>query len=590
MAEKSDHSLQESIEKLEAAVAELQRLLKQTPEASKHKELKEPGPPTNTFAHEQAEAPVNYQKILFPTKSKPIWKSFKLPENMSTSEYWLNKIGIGLLLFGVAFLFKYSIDQGWLTPASRIAFGMILGIGLVVAGLRISIKRRHFGQVLMGGGIAAFYITGFAVFQIFTLVSHPVAFTFMASVTLLAFILSLKKNGAVLALIGAIGGFGTPFLLYTDSGSIPGLVGYTCLILGGTSAIYFYRGWRSLLWISVFGGWLVLLIGTTKGLPTDREEAISDRWALQAGILFCWLLFWVLPPIREFVLTKNPTRWLRPSLNLSKNPNSQETRFFLHHHLYLLSVFTPLIALWMSMLIWSLSSQTWGWITLGGALVYGFASWRLSGLNFMGHLSYTHSLISAMLLTYAFYLLLDGNSLLFVLAAEAAVLHIVARRLSDKIINIAAHIFFGVIGLWLVQRLFYGDAEGIAVFNMQALTDLWAIGVTSGIAILATSFEEKEKNIYLLLIHIAVLGWFLRELASLPNGQGYVTIAWGVYSVILLVIGLRINFDKLRTAAMVTLLLVVGKLFFVDLANLETIWRTLFGDQLLFSSAVEIER
>jgi len=217
MSEESERSLQERIEKLEAAVAELQRLLKQIQEASKQKEQKNPGSPIKTFTPEQAKAPVNYQKILFPTKSKPIWKSFKLPENMSSSEYWLNKIGIGLLLFGVAFLFKYSIDKGWLTPTARIGFGVILGIGLVIAGLRISTKRRHFGQVLMGGGIASFYITGFAAFQIFSLVSHPVAFTFMASVTLLAFILSLKKNGAVLSLIGAIGGFGTPFLLYTGS-------------------------------------------------------------------------------------------------------------------------------------------------------------------------------------------------------------------------------------------------------------------------------------------------------------------------------------------------------------------------------------
>ena len=47
---------------------------------------------------------------------------------MRESEYWLNKIGIGLLLLGVAFLFKYSIDQGWITPAVRVGFGLAIGI------------------------------------------------------------------------------------------------------------------------------------------------------------------------------------------------------------------------------------------------------------------------------------------------------------------------------------------------------------------------------------------------------------------------------------------------------------------------------
>ena len=89
-------------------------------------------------------------------------KFFELPENMRTSEYWLNKIGIGLVLFGVAFLFKNSIAQGWMTPPVRVGFGLILGVGLILAGLRMSVDRRHFSQVLIDGGIATVYIIGFA--------------------------------------------------------------------------------------------------------------------------------------------------------------------------------------------------------------------------------------------------------------------------------------------------------------------------------------------------------------------------------------------------------------------------------------------
>ena len=74
---------------------------------------------------------------------------------------------------------------------------------------------------------------------------------------------------------------------------------------------------------------------------------------------------------------------------------------------------------------------------------------------------------------------------------------------------------------------------------------------------------------------MAILGWFARELSTLPNGQGYVSIAWGVYTIFLLILGMRLNLNDLRTVAMGTLLLVVGKLFLVDLAKLETIWRIL---------------
>lgn len=578
MDKKPDRSLQERVERLEAMVAELQSVLKKTQEASPQKALKETGSSPKAPVSEQAATQSS------PAKPSPVRSAIELPENMRTSEYWLNKIGIGLVLFGVAFLFKYSVDQGWLTPAVRVGFGGILGVGLVVAGIRISADRRHFSQVLIGGGIATFYITVFAAFQLFSLISHPVAFTFMVSVTLLAFILSLQQNGAVLALIGAIGGLGTPFLLYTGAGNLPGLVGYTCLVLSGTGAIFFYRGWRSLLWTSVIGGWTVFLVGLNQGLPTDPQKAIAERWALQIGIVFGWLAFWALPLLREYVWAQNPLRWHRPSLDSGEKPPSQNARVGLHRHVHLLSVSTPLIALGMSMPIWSLSNQTWGWITLGGALVYGLTSWRLFSLNVIKYLAYTQALVGVMLLTNAFYLLLDGNTLLFVLAAEAGVLHFIARRLSDKRIAFVAHLLFGVLGVWLIQRLFYGQAEGTAIFNTQALTDLWVIGLASVVSILLT----EQKKAYLFPVHIAILGWFLRELASLPNGQGYVTIAWGVYAVTLLVLGLRMNFNRLRTVAMATLLIVVGKLFLVDLAELETIWRVLlflgFGGLFLLLS------
>ena len=79
-----------------------------------------------------------------------------------------------------------------------------------------------------------------------------------------------------------------------------------------------------------------------------------------------------------------------------------------------------------------------------------------------------------------------------------------------------------------------------------------------------------------------------RELAPTVDGQGYLTIAWGVYGAALLILGLRLNYSRLRQVALGTLMLVVAKLFIVDLAELETIWRVLlfmgFGGVFLLLS------
>lgn len=66
------------------------------------------------------------------------------------SEDWLNYVGIGLLLFGLSFLFKYFVDRGWLVPVVRVGFGALLGTVLLVGGLRIYESRHRLRRVLLG--------------------------------------------------------------------------------------------------------------------------------------------------------------------------------------------------------------------------------------------------------------------------------------------------------------------------------------------------------------------------------------------------------------------------------------------------------
>ena len=142
---------------------------------------------------------------------------------LTRSEFWLNKVGVGLLLLGVAFLFKYSVDQGWLTPPLRVGFGLLIGAVLLERGLRFAETRPQFSQVLLGGGIGAFYITGFAAYQLLHVVPYVAAFGFMIAVTGLAFGLALRQNTPTLSLIGTIGGFATPFILIRSTrGGRPG--------------------------------------------------------------------------------------------------------------------------------------------------------------------------------------------------------------------------------------------------------------------------------------------------------------------------------------------------------------------------------
>jgi uncharacterized membrane protein len=492
-------------------------------------------------------------------------------DTLRSGEYWLNKVGIGLLLLGLIFLYKYSVDQGWLVPMVRVAFGLALGTTLLAIGLRVYQDHRHFSQVVLGGGIAAYYATGFAAFNLYALVAYPVAFSYMVSVTVLAVLLALRHDEVVLSVVGVAGALATPFVLYTGTENVPALVSYTCLILTGTGAIYIYRGWRSLFLMAFVGVWIVFLVGSF-GISWVREPVQSDQWALQSGIIFGWLSFWALPVFREALSATNPDRWSWPSLGTFEG-----LRSLTRGHAHVLTVATPLIALGLSKLVWQLTDERWGWITLALAAIYGITAWILRDWEAIRTLARVQALTALLFLTLAFVQLLDSNALLLTLSVEAAALHLLSRRLSDRALLVGGHLLFAIVGLWLAERLTDSVDAGMlgiqATFDTSAITDLAVLGTALGVS--AALRPQEASLVYRICVHVAFLGWLWRELSVLPDGDAYVTVAWGLYTVALLVAGLLLARSRLVIVGMGTLLLVVAKLLLVDLISLDAVWRIL---------------
>ena len=267
---------------------------------------------------------------------------------MRTGEFWLKIIGIALTLFGVAFAFKYSIEQGWINPPMRHLFGLVVGTTLLVFGYRLYGKRPNFAQTLLGGAIGAYYITCFSAFQLFQLISHPVAFAGMVAISAMAFGIAIRQDKALFSLIGTAGALGTPFLLYTGSGNLPGLVLYTCLVIVSATAVYFFKGWRLLLWLTVLGGWIVLTIGLAGSHLTESGGPNADRWAMQAGVITAWLINWLAPIARRIATTKAPSRWRQGLLGIGDSGLAEQSRKVLNRHAHLLSLGPALIALLLS--------------------------------------------------------------------------------------------------------------------------------------------------------------------------------------------------------------------------------------------------
>ena len=457
--------------------------------------------------------------------------------NLRRWEWWLNKVGIALLLMGVVFLFRFSWDRGWLqvllTPVVRVGLGVCLGSALVSIGLRVYAGRRAFAQVVLGGGIGTYYITGFAAFQMLGVFSYPVAFAFMAVVTLLAFALALRQDGAALAVVGISGGFTTPFLLYDGEGAPGGLVLYACLVLTGAMGIYLYKGWRSLLVVSFGGYWAVLLTGPAGAVPNDLLP-VADRVALQAGVIFGWVALWLVPVVREALRSAKPARWRgpEPGAPVRALPGWRFSNDGALAHA--LSFASPAGAILMTLHLWDPGRTTMGLVALTIMTAHGLARVVFRRVAGGGRVSYAQAIVALVFGTLALVLLLEGRTLLLALAAEAAALRFVAGRLSDRIVGAASHALFTGVGARVLSDLAPEALEN-AFYPSPATLFLDATALANA-AVIALAFASsaalaasETRRAYRTLGHGSVALLILSELVTFAGGA-YALAALALYA------------------------------------------------------------
>jgi hypothetical protein len=277
----------------------------------------------------------------------------------------------------------------------------------------------------------------------------------------------------------------------------------------------------------------------------------------------------------------HPEKWKRPT-----EADGAPKTLHADRHAHILSVLTPLVALLVTSIVWDLSRPAAGWVALGMAALASVAFGVVSFWRAGDRLAFSQAVTVVSLLTLAFALILDGNALLVALSVEAAALHLIGLRTKDEITLRAGQAILAAVAFWVLSRLITLDGQLPAVFNSNALVDALSIGIA---LFLATRLQDKaEIEGYRLGAHVLILAWMARELSSLPNGGAMVTLAWGAYGIALLIYALKGRRSGLQRVAMATLVVMVAKLFLVDLALLAPIWRIMlfmgFGGLFLILS------
>jgi uncharacterized membrane protein len=217
------------------------------------------------------------------------------PASIRDSINWEHFLGVklfawigGLVLFlGVAFFVKYSFENNLISPQVRVAIGYLVGIGVLVGGLRLPRDRQAVTvQTLCASGVLILYANVFASHAYYRFTDASVTFALMTLVTATAFLLAVHLDAQAVAVLGLLGGFLTPPLLSTGVDRPFALFGYIGLLDIGLLAVALRKRWSHLILLAAVatvlmqGGWVANFF-------------VVDKIYTALGILLSFLLLFV---------------------------------------------------------------------------------------------------------------------------------------------------------------------------------------------------------------------------------------------------------------------------------------------------------
>ena len=158
----------------------------------------------------------------------------------------LSRIGVIVLFFGVAFLLRELAKFVTVPIEWRLVAVALVGIALIVLGLRLARARPGYGLSLEGAGAGILYLTTFAAFRFYDVLPAIPALALLVAVAGLTVWLALRADSQPLAALAIAGGFLAPFLVSASPESPALLFGYFAVLNGAIFALAWVRAWRAL--------------------------------------------------------------------------------------------------------------------------------------------------------------------------------------------------------------------------------------------------------------------------------------------------------------------------------------------------------
>ena len=219
------------------------------------------------------------------------------------------KVGVLVSLVGLGFLIQEANERGFITLTIEMGLIAVALFGLALLAIGWRLRRTHtiYGLSLQGGGIAALYLTTYAAFAVYDVLEALPGGSAVIVITVGAGVLAVVQDARSLAVLGIIGGFLAPVLVYTQPEDHLALFGFYTVLSAAIVGVAWFKVWPEL---NLLG--LAFTFGISAFWLWDRYS--TDDWAsTQPLIAILVLLYMAIPvlfAIREVPDIEDP--WIAP--------------------------------------------------------------------------------------------------------------------------------------------------------------------------------------------------------------------------------------------------------------------------------------
>jgi uncharacterized membrane protein len=461
--------------------------------------------------------------------------------------------GIAVVIAAVFFVVM-AVRNGWIGEAARMELAFAASAALVAAGAWLYERRGQTQAALatVAAGLAALYASDAATTLHYHLLSPALGLVIAGAIGAVAFGTALRWSSQEIAGIGIVGSLLAP--VFVDAGTHTSSLVFMTIALVAAIGVVIRRGWA---WLAVVA-YVVSVPQAACWLYAEHNSRLGLTLLVATAF---WLLYVAAAIGHEL---QAPTESLRLS----------------SASLLLVNAAVAAAGGW-----WLIDdaghrggANAWLFALAGAHVVLGTLMLRSRASREVAMLLYG---VAAMLVGIAVTVTLDGPAVVAAWSAEALVLAWAGRRTdTPKRGLIAALVFAGLAGAHVL--VFEVPPTSLA-YGLHSIPT--AIGAVALVLLALTGIAAAYQDVREVLAWIgAGLGVYLAsalvvDLAGAHDGHSTQTSQlalsgfWAALGFAAILVGLLRRKRALRLGGLGVLTLAVGKVFLVDLAHLESIWR-----------------